>query len=128
MGSYPDSCSGAADPNYSITYVAGDIVITKATPTVTATGQAGQTTGPVTITVTVNGPTGAAYDRHGHRLGPERNLHLPITLVSRRRRQLQLVENAAEDDQWSTRATRATRTTRRIPGLPWRTSLRRLLR
>jgi hypothetical protein len=36
-GSYPgaNSCSGASDPNYAITYVAGTATVTKATPVIT---------------------------------------------------------------------------------------------
>ncbi len=58
VGTYPSTCSGAADPNYTITYVAGTLTIGQATPTVTVTGESGQATGPVTITVNVSGPTG----------------------------------------------------------------------
>ena len=60
VGSYPSTCSGAADSNYTVTYVAGSVTIAQATPTVTATGQSGQSTGPVIISVSVTGPAGAA--------------------------------------------------------------------
>jgi len=33
--SYPTSCSGAVDGNYAISYVAGSVVVSKATPTIT---------------------------------------------------------------------------------------------
>ncbi len=36
VGSYPSSCSGAADPNYTISYVPGTLTVTPATLTVTA--------------------------------------------------------------------------------------------
>ena len=58
VGSYASSCSGASDPNYAITYVAGTVAVVQATPTVTVSGQTGQTTGPVAVTATVSGPAG----------------------------------------------------------------------
>jgi hypothetical protein len=36
-GSYPSTCSGAADPNYTISYVAGTVTLTPAPLTITAT-------------------------------------------------------------------------------------------
>ncbi len=36
VGTYPITCSGAADPNYTFTYVAGTLAVTPATLTVTA--------------------------------------------------------------------------------------------
>jgi hypothetical protein len=39
LGSYPTSCSGAADPNYSISYKNGTLTVTPAVLTVTATSQ-----------------------------------------------------------------------------------------
>ena len=36
VGSYPSSCSGAIDPNYSISYVPGEVVVGSATLVVTA--------------------------------------------------------------------------------------------
>ena len=38
VGSYPSSCSGAADSNYSITYVNGSVSVGQATLTITASG------------------------------------------------------------------------------------------
>jgi hypothetical protein len=58
VGSYVSSCSGASDPDYTISYVVGTFTVGKATPTVSVSGQSGQTTGPVTISVTVSGPKG----------------------------------------------------------------------
>ncbi len=59
VGTYPATCAGAADSDYTITYAAGTVTIGQAKPTVTVTGQSGQSTGPVTISVSVSGPTGA---------------------------------------------------------------------
>ena len=39
VGSYPTTCSGAADPNYSISYQAGTLKVVPAVLTVTATSQ-----------------------------------------------------------------------------------------
>ena len=36
--SYPTSCSGAVDANYSITYIPGSLMVTQASPTLTYTG------------------------------------------------------------------------------------------
>ncbi len=36
--SYPTSCSGAVDPNYSISYIPGSLTVTQASPTLTYTG------------------------------------------------------------------------------------------
>ncbi|MGD1104528.1 MAG: protease pro-enzyme activation domain-containing protein, partial [Terriglobia bacterium] len=36
VGSYPSSCSGAVDPNYSFTYVPGNVTVGKASLTITA--------------------------------------------------------------------------------------------
>ncbi len=36
VGSYPSSCSGAVDPNYTISYVPGEVVVGSATLVVTA--------------------------------------------------------------------------------------------
>jgi hypothetical protein len=60
VGSYSSSCSGASDPNYTISYVAGSVSVGPATPAVAVTAQSGQSTGPVTIKVVVSGPPGAA--------------------------------------------------------------------
>ena len=61
VGTYPTTCSGAVDANYTITYTAGSIVISKATTTTALTsnhnpsvhGQA------VTFTATVTRPAGS---------------------------------------------------------------------
>jgi FtsP/CotA-like multicopper oxidase with cupredoxin domain len=62
VGTYPTTCSGAVDPNYTITYTAGSIVISKATTTTTVTSNHnpsvhGQS---VTFTATVAPPAGSA--------------------------------------------------------------------
>ena len=59
VASYPSTCANAADSNYTITYVAGSITVTQATPTLTVSGVSGLTTGPVTISVSVSGASGA---------------------------------------------------------------------
>jgi hypothetical protein len=61
VGSYPTTCSGAADPNYTITYAGGSIVISTATTTTTVTSNHnpavhGQS---VTFTATVTRPAGS---------------------------------------------------------------------
>ena len=43
-GSYASSCSGAVDPNYTFTYVAGTVTVSKATPTVSVWPTAGAIT------------------------------------------------------------------------------------
>ncbi len=56
VGSYPTTCSGASDPNYSITYVAGSVSVTPAPVTVTASSDSMVYGGTVpTITPTVDG-------------------------------------------------------------------------
>ena len=62
VGSYASTCSGAADPNYTITYVSGTVTVSPATLTVTANNQTMQFGGTVpaltaTITGFVNGQT-----------------------------------------------------------------------
>jgi alpha-tubulin suppressor-like RCC1 family protein len=80
VGTYPSSCSGAADPDYTISYVSGQVTVTQAGTTLAYTGaqsvsagaslapaaalsspasacQAGQ---PVTFSLDVNPATGAA--------------------------------------------------------------------
>ncbi len=37
VGTYPSSCTGAADPNYTFTYVAGTVTVTKAAATTVVT-------------------------------------------------------------------------------------------
>jgi hypothetical protein len=41
VGSYPSTCSGAVDPNYTISYVPGSVTINPATLTLNATGSGG---------------------------------------------------------------------------------------
>ena len=62
---YPSSCSGAADPNYTFTYVAGSVTVTKAPLTITASNGSMSYGGTVpTITPAysgfVNGDTSAS--------------------------------------------------------------------
>jgi len=63
-GTYPVTCTGAADPNYTIAYTAGSITVTQAPLTVTAanaTMVSGQAVPTFTTTITgfVNGETQA---------------------------------------------------------------------
>ena len=56
VGSYASTCSGAADPNYTITYVSGTVTVSPATLTVTANNQTMQFGGTVpTLTATITG-------------------------------------------------------------------------
>ena len=62
VGSYASTCSGAADPNYAVTYASGSVTVGPATLTVTATSLTKQfgTANPVltdTVTGFVNGQT-----------------------------------------------------------------------
>jgi hypothetical protein len=53
---YPTSCSGAGDPNYTISYVMGSVVVSQATTMTTVTSSTGGTSiflQPVTFTATV---------------------------------------------------------------------------
>src|SRR5206468_11443877 len=51
VGSYPSTCSGAAAPNYAISYVAGSVTVTAAPLTITA-GSASMTYGGAVPTIT----------------------------------------------------------------------------
>jgi hypothetical protein len=69
-GTYPTSCSGAVDPNYSINYVSGTVTVLAATLTVTANNQTMQPGSPIpplttTITGFVNGQTPGTSDVTG---------------------------------------------------------------
>jgi hypothetical protein len=56
VGSYPTTCTGAANPNYIITYVAGSITVTPVSLTVTAANQNINFGFPVpTLTYTITG-------------------------------------------------------------------------
>ena len=56
VGSYPSSCSGAVDPNYTISYVAGEVTIGLAPLTVTASSASATYGGAVpTITASYSG-------------------------------------------------------------------------
>jgi uncharacterized repeat protein (TIGR01451 family) len=64
LGTAPTTCSGAADPNYEITYVGGVLTITPAVLTVTAADASkvsGEANPPLTATISgfVNGDTAA---------------------------------------------------------------------
>ena len=66
-GSYPATCSGAVDPNYAITYVAGTVTVEATTTTTapttttttapTTTTPTTTTTAPTTTTTTTTAPT-----------------------------------------------------------------------
>ena len=55
-GSYPATCSGAVDPNYAITYVAGTVTV-EATTTTTAPTTTTTTAPTTTTTTTTTAPT-----------------------------------------------------------------------
>lgn len=56
VGSYSSTCSGASDPNYSITYASGTVTVGPAILTVTANNQTMQFGGTVpTLTYTITG-------------------------------------------------------------------------
>ncbi len=62
VGSYPSSCSGASDPNYSITYAPGTVDVTQASLVITASSESsvyGSTPGAITpgYSGLVNGDT-----------------------------------------------------------------------
>jgi hypothetical protein len=62
-GSYPSTCTGAADPDYTFSYVAGTVTVSKALVTVTASsGTMTQGGTPLTITPGYSYPAGAAND------------------------------------------------------------------
>ncbi len=52
VGSYPSSCTGAADPNYTITYVPGAVTVTAAVVTSAATTAPTPVTTPATTPAT----------------------------------------------------------------------------
>lgn len=58
IGTYPSWCSGAAAPNYTITYVPGTVTVTGAPPTAAGSGGSGPKTGSGKATATTPaGPT-----------------------------------------------------------------------
>jgi hypothetical protein len=97
-GSYTSSCSGAVDANYSFSYVNGTVTVDQATPTVTLSGQSGQSTGPVTMTVTVVGPTGAGAPTGSVTIS-DANASCSISSLDSGGGTCALVENASEDGQ-----------------------------
>jgi MBG domain (YGX type)/Putative Ig domain len=60
VGTYPSTCSGAADPNYAIGYVAGTVTVTQAATTLTYTGAQTISAGAALIpSATLASPAGA---------------------------------------------------------------------
>jgi FtsP/CotA-like multicopper oxidase with cupredoxin domain len=62
IGTYPSTCTGALDPNYTISYAAGKVTVAKAALTITSNvtrtyGTANPSPLPLTITGLVNGDT-----------------------------------------------------------------------
>jgi hypothetical protein len=98
VGSYASSCSGAADANYSFSYVNGTVTVGQATPTVAVSGQSGQSTGPVSIAVTVTGPTGAGAPTGSVTISDANN-SCSISSLDSGEGSCALVENASEDGQ-----------------------------
>ncbi len=96
-GAYSSSCSGAADSNYTITYVTGTVTINQATPKITVSGQTGQSTGPVTVSVTVNGPSGAGAPTGSVTVTDATSTCSIKTLDANGNGQCPLVENASEN-------------------------------
>ncbi len=96
-GAYSSSCSGAADSNYTITYATGTVTINQATPKITVSGQTGQSTGPVTVTVTVSGPSGAGAPTGSVTLTDATSTCSIKTLDANGNGQCPLVENASEN-------------------------------
>jgi hypothetical protein len=54
-GSYPSTCSGAVDANYSISYVDGSITVTALAPAISSLSPGIATTGGQGFTLTING-------------------------------------------------------------------------
>ncbi len=98
-GSYASTCSGAADANYTITYAVGSVTISKATPTVTVSGQAGQSTGPVTISVMVTGLTGATVPTGSVTVSDASDKCTITTLDATGSGTCALIENVSENGQ-----------------------------
>ena len=96
-GNYGSSCTGAVDTNYAITYVGGSVTVTQATPTVTVSGQSAQSTGPVTISVSVSGPNGAAAPTGSVTVTDANATCLISNLDSSGAGTCALIENASED-------------------------------
>jgi hypothetical protein len=98
-GSYTSSCSGAEDSNYSIGYVSGTVTIGQATPTVSVSSQSGQTTGPVTISVSVSGATGVDVPTGSITVSDTTN-NCSITAIDKSGNgSCALIENASQDSQ-----------------------------
>ncbi|MFZ2056504.1 MAG: Ig-like domain repeat protein, partial [Acidimicrobiales bacterium] len=97
VGSYVSSCSGAADPNYTINYVVGVLTVGEATPTVSVSGQSGQTTGPVTISVTVRGPKGVDVPTGSITVSDPTNSCSVTAVDSTGNGSCSLMENASQD-------------------------------
>ena len=99
VASYPSTCASAADSNYTITYVAGSITVTQATPTVTVSGANGLTSGPVTISVVVSGASGAAAPTGSVTVTDANSKCKIATLDATGSGTCTLVENASEDGE-----------------------------
>ena len=99
VGTYPTTCSGAADPSYGFVYVAGSVTITRAPATVTASSGSftyGGSAPAITPTYSglVNGDDRSGHGtdvfHHGHVLEPGRLL--PLGLPRCRRSELHLLD------------------------------------
>jgi hypothetical protein len=97
VASYDSSCSGVASSNYSISYVSGAVVVKAATPSVSAIGQSGQSTGPVTISVKVAGPSDVEVPTGSVTVSDGVNNCTISALDTSGSGSCQLIENASED-------------------------------
>ncbi len=59
-GVYPSTCSGAADPNYTISYAAGTVTVTPAPQAIVFAAQANRTWGTVSFLVSATSTSGLA--------------------------------------------------------------------
>jgi hypothetical protein len=69
VGTYPSSCTGAVDNNYTVSYVNGSVAVTQATSSTSLTSNLDPSThgNPVTFTATVSigGGTVTFFDANG---------------------------------------------------------------
>jgi len=91
------SCSGTVDSNYTATYVAGTVTINQATPMVTVSGQSGQSTGKVMVSVTITGPKGAGAPTGSVTVTDLTSKCSISSLDANGDGQCALIENASED-------------------------------
>ncbi|HVI08004.1 MAG TPA: MBG domain-containing protein [Candidatus Binatia bacterium] len=77
VGTYPSSCTGAADPNYSISYVAGSVTVTAAPATISLSNLSQTYSGSALSPTVTTSPSGLAYSLTG---APDTNVgSYPVT-------------------------------------------------